>query len=241
MASFVGACSPPAAKQEAAASGAEPCADDGARFPGAGICVGRASNYFDPAILDVAPPPIPATAKGCEWAFNETVMGDGSEAILYRALTCNGVATKLDYAGGAHSATLSYAASALSGDAAKAREVVQVFVSDPADPQAVIKYTLNELPKAEQAKCEVHPANIEGWPKDALVVGYNAAAATKLSDREPNAVCGKYGQNEDEMSFWLIRQGYAYFFLLGQDARDIDPGSFNLIKKNEGGGWGGVE
>ncbi|MGE3142508.1 MAG: hypothetical protein AB7L65_04250 [Hyphomonadaceae bacterium] len=235
-AALLAACSPStgAAPKAAADMAQGACPDDGARLPVTHLCLGRVANYLEPARL--APGmALEGPAAHCSWTFNETAVGDGSEAILYRAMTCDGVTTTLEYAGGAHSASLSYAASALGNEAG--REVVRLFVSDPADPQAVIRYMINGLPRAERRKCEVRPAGIDGWPSDALVIAYNAQAAAALPQDQPNAVCGEYGLNEDEAAFWLVRDGYAYFFQLGQDGLDFDPNSVTLFKRAADGSW----
>ncbi|MBL8552446.1 MAG: hypothetical protein JNJ73_20840 [Hyphomonadaceae bacterium] len=240
FAAALAACAPSAptgAKSEAASS---TCPDDGARLAVTGICVGRASNYYDADVL-ARSQALEGPAAGCSWTFNETAIADGSEAILYRAMTCNGVTTKLAYAGGAHSASLSYEASALAGAAVAGQERVRIFVSDPADPQKVIRDLIEAAPAAERAKCEVQPANIEGWPRDALVIGYKAADAARLPKNEPNAVCGEFGLDEDQMKYWLVRQGFAYFFALGQDGLDFDPNTFLLFRRGADGTWAPAE
>ena len=95
-----------------------------------------------------------------------------------------------------------------------------------------------ELPPAERAKCVIKPANIQGWPKDALWITYNDDAAKSLSKGEVNSVCGEYGMDEDSQRFWLLRQGYAFFFDLGQEQSDIDPESFLVFAKGADGNWG---
>jgi len=163
----------------------------------------------------------------------------GDEAILYRALRCKDVTAQLDYAGGAHSASLTLKTSAL-GQPAGA-ELVRIFTSDPADPQAAIRALIEAAPAAERPKCEVKPAAFAGWPKDALVITYKAKFAGALHASEPGAVCGPYGLDEDSTTFWRVHQGYAWFFTLGQDAFEIDPGSIMLLRKNVDGGWVAVE
>ena len=103
LAALAAACSPQAAKPadaptDVAASG---CADDGVRLPGTGICAGRAANYLE------NPPPNPPAPEGCTWTFNEAVLAD-TEALIYRAMTCKGVTTKLAFSAGARSASIDY-------------------------------------------------------------------------------------------------------------------------------------
>lgn len=225
-------CSPQTARDRAD-SGA-PCADASTRLPVTGLCAAEAAAAI-PAERRAGGPALEGPAAGCTWTYQEVAIGDGSEAVLYRALNCGGVVTAFEYSGGAHSASLSYRASALGYPAG--REAARIFVSDPANPTQVIKTLADDLPAAERARCEVQPANIDGWPRDALVIGYNAQAARTLPAKEPNAVCGDFGLNEDEMKYWLVRDGYAYFFSLGQDGLDFDPNSFTLLKKGDDGRW----
>lgn len=228
------ACSPPGTKSEEDGQAETACANDGARFPVTGLCEGRIANYFDPERLSGGMA-LEGPAANCSWTFQETAIGDGGEALVYRALTCAGVTTAFDYSGGAHSASLSYRTSALGNP--HGREAVRIFVSDPQDPTQVIRNLTSDLPDSERAKCEVQPAKIDGWPSDALVIGYNADAARELPTDEPNAVCGDFGLDEDQMKFWLVRDGYAFFFSLGQDGLDFDPNSLTLFRRDAEGQW----
>ena len=124
------ACTPKSASTLAASSAAgNSCPDDGLRLPQTGVCQGRALAYLDDP-KGAREPSLPA---GCTWTVNETML-PGDEALLYRAATCKGVTTKLDYAGGAHSAEISYETSAVFGASAKGHPVIRLFGTDP-DPQ----------------------------------------------------------------------------------------------------------
>lgn len=244
LALLAAACSPqatPAATPDPAATslaGTEgsTCPDDGPRLTLTQLCAGRVVNYLDPEIgLSKETP------EGCEWKFTETPMPDPNEVIVYRALECKGVMTALEVHGGAHSAGLGYTKSALFGDTVGTVEPVRLFISDPADPQKVIRDLLEGVPAAERPKCEVHKAGIDVWPSDALVLGYTDAERKKMPQDEPIAMCGEFGQDEDSATFWRIGGGYAWFFALGQDTPDIDPGSFMIFKKGADGAWAHIE
>lgn len=211
---------------------AAPCPDDGPRFAVTGLCTGRISNYLDPAIGLIS-----ETPDGCDWSFTEMAFPGEEEALIYRALTCKGVATRLELHGGAHSAALGYAASALFGEQALAVEPVRLFVSDPADPQKVIRDLFEGIPAAERAKCSIQPLGVQGEPSDALVIQYSEADRSKLPMDEPITMCGEFGRDEDSASFWRVFGGYAWFFQLGQDTPDFDPGSFMVFKKDAAGAW----
>ena len=214
---------------------AAPCPDDGPRLPVTGICAGRAINYVDPEIGLAT-----ETPEGCTWGFTETPLPNGDEAIVYRVLTCKGVTTAFEFGAGAHSAALTYTASALYGDQVvgdEPIEPVRIFMVEPADPQKVIRDLVENAPEAERAKCSVQPANASGWPKDALVMQFSEADRAALPMDEPVSMCGPYGRDEDAVTFWRIFGGYAWFFSLGQDTPDFDPGSFMLFTKGADGAW----
>lgn len=214
---------------------AAPCPDDGPRLAVTGICAGRAVNYVDPAIGLAT-----ETPDGCTWSFTETPLPNGEEAIVYRVLTCKGVTTAFEFGAGAHSAALTYTASALFGGQVvgdEPIEPVRIFLVDPADPQKVIRDLVENAPEAERAKCSVQAANVAGWPSDALVIQFSQADRAKLPTDEPVSMCGPYGRDEGAAAFWRIFGGYAWFFTLGQDTPDFDPGSFMLFRKGADGVW----
>lgn len=90
---------------------------------------------------------------------------------------------------------------------------------------------------AEQAGCSVRKADVEYWPADAQVVDVSAAQAAAAAQDGPRSACGEFGYNGDEASYWRVFQGRAWFFQLGQDAAQFDPGSFTLMTKDASGGW----
>lgn len=156
------------------------------------------------------------------------------------ALTCRDITTAFEFGAGAHSAALTYTVSALCGDQVVGDEPVEpvrIFLVDPADTQNVIRDLLEGAPAAEAAKCSVRPANVDGWPKDALVLQYSAADRAKLPANEPVSMCGDFGRDEDATVYRRIFGGYAWFFALGQDTPDFDPGSFMLFSKDADGAW----
>lgn len=227
------ACEPGATRKSDAQAAASDCPDDGPRLPGTGVCQGRAWAYLD--VADGAAEP--ALPDGCTWTVNETML-PGDEALLYRAATCHGVTSKLGYAGGAHSASISYEVSAARGDEAKGDEVFQLFGVDP-DPQGAIKAALAALPAAERRRCGIEPAGIDGWPKDALVIRPNAATrAAHKDDEGPLPTCGPYGVGEDATTYWRVRQGFAWFFNISPGPLDFDPASITVVAKSADGAWG---
>jgi hypothetical protein len=210
---------------------AEACPDNGARLPETGICEARAVAYLDTA----EGARTPALPENCEWVVNETIMA--GEALLYRAARCNGVTTKLAASPGAHQAEVSVETSAVFGDSAKGHVVLHLFTANAPDPQFALKDSMSGLPAAERATCEIRQAAIEGWPADALVIAPNAAARARMHEEGPIAACGPFGVDEDSARYWRIKQGYAWFYDLGQEEPDFDPQSVTVLEKAADGSW----
>jgi hypothetical protein len=175
----------------------------------------------------------------------------GDEAILFNTMTCNGKATKLDFAGGARSAALTVAQSAVFDGDQGNREVVRIFrTAEVADPKKMILdmargTTTN---KAEAAACAVRAvsrteAAEKSFPDDALVVDVSDAykRAKQLNDQDSYAVCGDWGLDTGAQVFWLIRGGYAMFVDLGQDLPDFDPSTLTVVRKGPDGAWSAVD
>lgn len=223
---------PPPSLPDAPASAT--CADDGVRLPGLGICSSEAAKYF----ADLAPLQAP---QGCSWTFNEALLGDTGEGVLYRALACNGVVTQLEFSAGAHSASLDLVASPVVGPAALGATLVRLFTINAADPQGGLRALVVEGvdDPEEAAACEVRPASFQDWPADALVVDVNAAykAAHAITDAEPRSACGPLGLDTDSVNFWRIAQGFAWRFDLGQDEVGVDPNGFLLMRRAADGSW----
>jgi hypothetical protein len=217
----------------AAASSAQDrsCPDDGGRLPLTGLCEGRAVNYLnmDASVAEEAP-------DGCEWKVMETQMVE--DVLLYRGLKCDAGETRLEYAGGAHRADLELVSSAFLGKIDEPPAYVQVYTIEGDAREAIAQRAREAMQdKAEAAGCKARLAGFEGWPSDALVVDVSAEEAAKAPQDEPRTACGPLGLAEDSVSFWRTAHGYGWFFELGQDAFEIDPGSFTLMTKGPDGTW----
>lgn len=214
------------------------CQDDGGRLPITGLCASRAVNY-----LNVAGGYSPEAPEGCDWVVQETRFAD--DVLLYRALKCGGKTTRLTFSKGAGLAELAYDTAAY-GDAEnalKGQVLVRVANSDPADKTAALLRVARDAidDPAEKAACSVRNARIDSWPDDALVVDVSPAEAAKAPADEPRSACGPFGLDEDSSAYWRVFQGYSWFFQLGQDAAQVDPGSFTLMRKGGDGSWSQAE
>ena len=206
------------------AAAASLCADDGPVFAGTTTCVGRSVNFMDQDALAALPQP----RDGCDWAPQETMIGDG-EALLFMGAVCKDVPTGFSYDDG----KLAYASGDLFVKGQSA--VVEVFDTPEDDALAPLRAMIAALPPAEQSGCVIQPYGVDGAPAGAIGIGPTAAARAAAPQDQPNAYCGAYGLNEDESNFWLVRQGKAMFFRLGQEAQDIAPGTMTLMVRDENG------
>lgn len=235
----LGACQPaPAPKAEAPKTAAGECGDGFNKLTTLGVCPADAAKLLQ--ISEGAEPGLP---EGCVWTVQESVAAEGDEALVYRAASCKGVTTKLGFVRGAKSISYPYEASAVFGDSVKdsPAPIMQLLMLG-SDAKAEIKAqaALVAEPSDNIRNCEVRAAGIAGWPKEALVIDLTAAAkrAAKIKEEDGvRAACGMYGINTGETTYWLAKQGDAWFFQLGQEESDFDPRSITFLRKTEAGVW----
>lgn len=222
----------PAAEQPAseASDASAACTDGSARLAGTGLCQSEAS-----ALLVSDPNVRTPELENCTWRVRELML-PGEEALLYRAAICGGVETTLAYAGGARRAELSYETSAIYGDAARGRVVVALYGTDP-DPQGALNAAIAELSARDRGSCQIVPAEREGWPTDALLIAPSALARARLFEGRPVVACGPLGIDETKVSYWRVRQGFAWFFDLGDRDPDFDAGNMAIFTRNADGAW----
>jgi hypothetical protein len=199
-------------------------------MPETGLCQNEAN-----ALL-VADPNVRAPElENCTWSVKE-IMLPGEEALLYRAATCGGVETTLAYAGGSHRAEISYESSAVYGDAARGRVVVALYGADP-NPQGALNAAIGALSVNDQGACQIVPAEREGWPTDALLIAPSAVAREGLLEGRPVIACGPQGIDSTQTRYWRVRQGFAWFFDLGDRDPDFDAGNMAIFTRGEDGLW----
>lgn len=206
------------------------CADGGVRLTGTGLCQSEAS-----ALLVSDPNVRTPELEGCTWSVKELML-PGDEALLYRAARCGEVETALAFAGGARRAEISYESSAVHGDAARGRVVVALYGTDP-DPQGALTAAIAALPHQDQGSCQIVAAGREGWPTDALLIAPSTLARTRLFEGRPVVACGPLGIDETKVSYWRVRQGFAWFFDLGNRDPDVDAGNMAIFTRGADGAW----
>lgn len=231
MASGCGGTSPEAAEAPARTASAAQCADGTQRLAVTGMCAATAIS-----LLKTDPGASPEPGEGCEWKVMETQMVD--DVLLYRGLKCAAGETKLEFAGGAGPAELMLVNSAYLGKIDEPPAYVYVYTVEGDASAAVTRRAVGAMEgDGAGTTCAARKAGLDGWPSDALVVDVSASEAAQEPQNEPRQACGPLGLKEDETSFWRVGQGYAWFFQLGQDAFEIDPGSFTLVTRTPDGGW----
>jgi hypothetical protein len=177
-----------------------------------------------------APGTRPKPPAGCEWALNRTEL-PGSRMLLYLAAKCNGSTRTLYY-----NATAEKAYFSIQQGGPAVVEMMRIENED--GDAAIVRYARAAMnAKTSASQCAVRPAKVAFWPADARVVDVSEAEAAKAPKDEPRTACGKYGLDEDAQVFWRTFQGFAWYFDLGQDEFEIDPGSLTLVRKDEGGNW----
>lgn len=202
------------------------CRNGGDRLALSGMCEDAAI-----ASLNLVGGEAPALPDGCGWEIQETQFA--VEVLMYMAASCDGKTSKLGYSGGAQQAHLFVEASAFADVTETSSEepypIVRVMSADMDQLHANVEnQTRAAIDSAEEAaNCSVRPADMEGWPADALVVDVQNPIA---SEDGPRSACGMYGYTEESTQYWRVFDGFSWFFELGQDAyQDIDPASLTLI------------
>lgn len=208
-------------EQAVEASDVSDCRNDGDRLPVSGLCRDVAI-----ASLNVSGEALPLM-EGCEWGIQETPFID--RTLLYLAAQCGETTSRLTMAVGAQTAELYIEESAV-GSPLGDYPVAKILSSDPEAPlenlQAMARSAMDDQAAAEL--CVARPANMGGWPEDAIVVdtAHNADAESDM----PRAECGPYGYSDFDFAFWRVIDDFAFFFSMGQDLYlDIDPQTLTFV------------
>lgn len=183
-----------------------------------------------------------AAMEGCSWVISETPFA--TDLLLYRTLRCGDKQSSVELQVGNHMSDLVYTSRSDGGSAddADGSPIVlgRVFAGNP-DGRSRIRWEARDsVGDAKAAKrCDLKPPyQPEGLPTDALIVDV-ARSPADLARDDAAPVCGPFGYNPagGSIDFWRAHQGYAWFFQMGTDVWDVDPGSFTIITKDGTGAW----
>ncbi|MFL9841141.1 hypothetical protein ABS767_09220 [Sphingomonas sp. ST-64] len=183
-----------------------------------------------------------AAIEGCRWAIRETGFADN--ILLYRTLQCGGQSTTVELRVGKNTTELVYARRADGGPTRDADGqplvLARVFAGMPGGRARAIHEARDRVgDKQRAARCTLRaPYHAEGLPTDALIVDVlRTRAEVVREDAEP--LCGPLGYNPagGSIEFWRTHQGHAWYFMLGTDIWDVDPGSFTIVRKQASGQW----
>ncbi len=215
------------------------CPDDGPRLPITGICRGQAT-----AFLNVPPNPdlFRFPDPNCSWELQEAGLPDDN-VLLLRVLSCNGVTSHLEFAGGAHYAQLIPDRSAIdaayggSGKVTDPKPLAWITIIDPANVRRDLVRASAEGLSAKvkkQYKCRLAPAR----DYDGYVYG---ADPSTLPDEPTPPVCGTFSDGDGATRFWRVFGDYAILFdLPGEAYQEFDPVSMVLLHKDGSGNWSAV-
>ncbi|MGH2343356.1 hypothetical protein ACRC7T_17970 [Segnochrobactraceae bacterium EtOH-i3] len=226
----------PASPASSAPRTGGPCPDDGPRLPVTGLCRGQATAYL-------GPPPSPDLFifpdKACSWDLQEAALPDDS-VLLFRVLSCKGVTSHLDLAGGAHYAQLIPDRSAIdaaydgTGKVTDAKPLAWITPIDPANVQRdLVRASAEGLNASVRKKYKCRLTRSKAY--DGYVYGADPAT---LPDEPTPAVCGPFSEGDGVTRFWRVFGDYAILFdLPGEAYQEFDPVSMVLLHKNDAGNW----
>lgn len=213
------------------------CPDDGPRFEISGLCMGRITNFMDKPETDVSFYE-QMTDESCRWEVMETQFA--TDVLIYQGVACGQNKATLAFSSGAQAAHLHLATSPFGPDMGEPdHPLITIFSSDPENPTANLLFRTREAMEDKQAAlvCEAFSTQENyGYPSDSYVVDVADALKPPLEDG-PYALCGPYGFNGDERTFWRVFAGFSWFFAMGQEPVGIAEGSLMLFTKKSEGDW----
>jgi len=213
------------------------CTAGAATLPQSGLCPAEAA-----ALLIEASAAPAAAPKGCRWVIRETPFA--TDLLLYRTLRCADRQTTVELRVGNHMSDLVYTSRAdggVVGDADDNALVLgHIFAGNPDGRSRILWEARDSVSDARAAtRCDLKPPYLnEGLPSDALIVDV-ARSPADLARDDATPLCGPFGYNPagGSIEFWRPHQGYAWFFKMGTDVWDVDPGSFTIITKDAADTW----
>jgi hypothetical protein len=173
------------------------------------------------------------------------------DALLYRALRCNGVTSQLEYAGGGQWAQLMVVRSALNAvyggqpDVSDPKPAVWFNWIDPSDVEGQLDMRSRLGFEAELSgrSCAIERADPavspDGWVFD--ITPSDPMYAQR--EQEPmGAQCGPFSYGDGSVRFWRVLGDNAFLFDMSADVyQDFDPNSVTLLRKDASGAWAPVQ
>lgn len=198
------------------------CRNGASRLALSGLCPDVATASLD--VIGGAEYHLP---DGCEWVIQESWFVD--QFLLYLAAQCGATTSRLSLEVGARTSEIFLQEAAI-GMASDEVPVIRVISTTPGfplqSPQALARSAIEDPFEAEN--CVARPANVEGWPEDAIVVDL-AQRADALAEESEDS-CGPFGFHVDETAYWRVFNDFSWYFSLGQDHfLDFDPRTLTLI------------
>jgi len=226
-----------AVQEPRTAAASSRCAAGAVTLPQSDLCPAEAAAL----LIDASAAPV-AAMEGCSWVISETPFA--TDLLLYRALRCGHTQSSVALEVGNHMSNLVYSSRSDGGSAddADGSPIIlgRVFAGNPDGRSRILWEARDSVGDAKAAKrCQLKPPyQSDGLPTDALIVDV-ARSAADLARDDATPVCGPFGYNPagGSIDFWRAHQGYAWFFQMGTDVWDVDPGSFTIITRDDSGVW----
>jgi hypothetical protein len=203
-----------------------PCARSAPKLSLTQLCPEAAT-----ALMQIPPGSAAAAPEGCRWTPGEVALSS-QEALLYQAARCGSRFAKLAYHPDKPFVRFTLTASPYE-EPIDSMDVIARMT--PAGSQEDLLRIARGFvgDTDERARCQVRRAEMEGWPKDALVIDEVPAPPAD----GVRSACGELGLDEDAQTFWRLSQGRAWFFQLGQEVPVVDARSFTLVHKDGNDHW----
>ena len=211
-------------------------------LPASGLCTDQARR-----LLNISRGSDMQPLDGCSLAVEEASL-PGDQILLYKALRCKGVTTKLEYGGGARFAELSVIVSGYDADTGgnprltEPRKLVTIGAVHNGDANTSL---LSAAKSAMEARDKANPCKVVSgqpfrFPDDSLLVHTRSAPKQSQNNDGPGfdgGECGPMGYFDDSNAYWRAFGGFVWHFDLGQDIAEIDPGTFTVIERDKADQW----
>ncbi|MES2986448.1 MAG: hypothetical protein V4808_00945 [Pseudomonadota bacterium] len=223
-------CTKPAATnttaENIAVTQAVACASGSATLPVTGLCEEQAA-----ALMFAASGEAPTPPDDCAWILAEAKMPDG--ALLYRTAQCPTGTARLKFVPGTPMASFEVTESPYPDPSEIGFKMIHLLAAPDGKATVLATARLAIDDKAEAARCQIRPLNMESRPADAFVVD----EVPMPSDEELRSSCGTFGYDNSAQEYWRLSQGQAWFFHFGQETPLIIPETVTLVKRDAAGKW----